>query len=167
MGFSQLLPVMFALMTPLILARFGCQRTLIILSMAATAFMLLLAGLPNATAATVSFMAMAGLSTMMATARIIFSQESVGSQWRTTASAVSTIGTAIGWASAAVMGGILASTLGLRTVFFAGAVFSLLAGGLMAAWAYAHRQQSVNELFPETNLPATPAIPVSGKSGDD
>jgi predicted MFS family arabinose efflux permease len=74
-------------------------------------------------------------------ARNIFSQEIVAPRWRTTTSAIATIGLALGWSGAAAVGGYLSAQAGFRSLFLVGAVLALAAAGLLLGYEYARSKR--------------------------
>ena len=67
-------------------------------------------------------------------ARNIFSQEIVLPRWRTTTSAIGTIGLALGWASTAAVGGYMIARAGFSGLFFLGAVLAFVAAILLLGY---------------------------------
>jgi predicted MFS family arabinose efflux permease len=55
----------------------------------------------------------------------------VSPQWRTTTSAIMTIGLALGWASTAAVGGYLIAGVGFGSLFFVSAALALIAAVLL------------------------------------
>ncbi len=96
--------------------------------------MLPLALLPHWLPATIGFMSVLAMSAINGPVRNVFSQEMVLPQWRTTTSALLTIGLAMGWATTAAVGGYLIAHAGFSMLF-------LISGGLALAavfllWGY-------------------------------
>jgi MFS family permease len=148
LGFSSLLLILVSLVTPLVLRRWGTGGTLRLTSLGFAGFALLLAVLPHYPGAALVYLGTSSMLTVMATARGIFSQELVLPRWRTTISAVSTVGLALGLALSAWAGGILIESVGFYPLFIAGAVVSVLGGGLLFLrrdWAEAGSQDETGE----------------------
>jgi MFS family permease len=146
LGLAQLFPAVVSLGIPLIIARLGTRVTMLTGTGLSVGFILLLAWVPTSTAASISLMGLAGLMAITMTARSIFSQEIVSPRWRTTMSAMATIGISVGWALAAWQGGVLVKTLGYRGLFLIGAALALLAVGLIVADGWRARvQKAVDE----------------------
>jgi MFS family permease len=131
LGFSSLLLVLVSLVTPALLARWGSGGAMILTMFGFALFTVLLAGVPIWPLAGLIFFGFSSMLTVMATARGIYSQEIVLPQWRTTSSAIATIGLALGWAAAAWVAGFLIDSIGFQNMFLTGAVFALLGVGLM------------------------------------
>src|SRR6266849_11066136 len=86
-------------------------------------------------------------------ARSVLSQELVIPRWRTTMSAILTIGMALGWASTAAGGGFMIATVGFDRLFAVSA--GLAAGSAALAWA-TNRVRAVRVAAPAgVNNPAT------------
>jgi len=137
-GAAQLLPVVGALATVSLLARWGAARTLSMASFGTTMSLLLLVGIPLTMAAGLGYMGVMTMSSMQAPTRQVFSQESVVARWRGTTSAILTIGTAVGWATTAAAGGYAISSAGFGGLFALSAAFSV--GATALAWV-AYRMQ--------------------------
>ncbi|MCC6453906.1 MAG: hypothetical protein IT328_03080 [Caldilineaceae bacterium] len=134
MGMGQFLPIVSSLAAPLMMARWGTGRTIVMMGLVSSVFMLVMAYFANWGAASVSYIGVLLTISISAVARTLFSQEIVAPQWRTTMSAAFTIGLALGWASAAGFGGYLIATFGYRTLFSLGAIMALMSGLLL--WGY-------------------------------
>jgi MFS family permease len=135
-GAAQLLPVAGALVTANLLARWGSARTLSLSSLGTAFSGLLLASVPVWSAAGVGFMGVMTTASMHGPARNVFSQTVVAPRWRGTTAAILTIGMALGWATTAVAGGYLISSIGFAGLFALAAALGVAATAL--AWA-AHR----------------------------
>jgi predicted MFS family arabinose efflux permease len=69
-----------------------------------------------------------------ATARSVVSQEAVQPQWRTAMSAAFTVGLAMGWSSAAALGGYIIADWGYAALFALGAAAAATSGVLIFAF---------------------------------
>jgi predicted MFS family arabinose efflux permease len=87
--------------------------------------------------ATLGYMGMMIALAVNGPARNIFSQEIVAPRWRTTTSAISTIGLALGWSSAAAVGGYMSAQAGFRSLFLVSAVLAFAAAALLLGYGYA------------------------------
>lgn len=141
MGLGQLLPVFVVLATPLFLARWGTKLTLLVATVTMAVLVVPLAAIPHWAVATLGFMGVGATIAVLGTARNIFSQEIVLPQWRTTTSAIATIGLALGWAIASSIGGYIIARLSYSGLFFIGAALAFAAAILL--WNYL-RLQSVS-----------------------
>lgn len=133
-GSSQLALILISLVTPLLLSRIGTHKSIMLTSLGLSLFNVLLAWLSTGFGAAFAFMGFTGMLTMMATARGMFSQEAVSERWRTTTSAIATIGMATGWATASWLSGAWINTIGFGGLFLSGAGFALVSFILMAAY---------------------------------
>jgi predicted MFS family arabinose efflux permease len=131
MGFAQLLPVGFALVTPLFLARLGNVRTLMAATLAATFFIGVLALFPHWLAATAALMGIQATVAVIGPARSLFSQEIVPPHRRTTTAALAIVGMSLGWGVSAAFGGYIISAFGFRAFFLAIAALSASAALLL------------------------------------
>jgi MFS family permease len=121
MGIAQVLPIAAALMSPLLMRRFGPAHTLALSSLVIGLAFVVMGALPRWGVAGLSYAAIISMAAVNGTARNVFSQELVSVRWRTTASAVLTIGMSLGWATMAAVGGFLIQSTGFRGLFFASA----------------------------------------------
>jgi MFS family permease len=131
MGLGQLLPVFVVLATPLFLARWGTKLTLTVATFALSVFLIPLAAFPHWAVASLGFVGMGATIGVLGTSRNIFSQEIVLPQWRTTTSAIATIGLALGWAVTSGVGGYIVPRLGYSGLFFIGAALAFAAAFLL------------------------------------
>jgi MFS family permease len=131
MGVAQLLPVVAALATPLLITKFGTGRALVIVTIGISLCLLPLATEPPLVVAALSYMGTIAMVTVNNTTRGLFGQESVTPRWRTTISGVLIIGVALGWAVAGIVGGYLIEAVGFGVIFLVGATLSLLAAGML------------------------------------
>jgi hypothetical protein len=139
-GLAQLLPVATAILAVRLLSRWGAALTLAIASLGTLVSYVPLAAVAMSGAAGLGFMGVMMMATVHAPARSVLSQELVLPRWRTTTSAVLTIGMALGWASTAAGGGFMIATVGYGGLFAASAA---LAGSSAAlAWGV-HRMCGV------------------------
>jgi predicted MFS family arabinose efflux permease len=95
---------------------------------------------------------MLSLATINATGRSVFSQEIVRPRWRTTTSAIVTIGLAAGWSLSAAVGGYVVNFVGYSGLFYAGAGLLFAAAAmLLGYWRWKTRRAPV-----EMPAPAKP-----------
>jgi MFS family permease len=127
LGLAQVLPVVGSLVIPVIMARMGSRGVMLVSNSLSILFIALIAAVPNSSFAAVAFMGFTGVGSITQIARSIFSQEVVSPRWRTTTSALATIGVALGWAASAWLGGTLITAIGFQGLFWLGAFLALLA----------------------------------------
>lgn len=145
MGTAQLLSVGTALWAPTIMARWGAPRTVMLVGGFGGAASLTLAALVGHwVAAALAFTGVMIVVSVASTARNVFSQEAVTSQWRTTMSAALTIGIALGWSIAAVLGGYIIAGWGYAPLFWLG----VLAAMLSVVLVIAYQRHSATHLAP-------------------
>jgi MFS family permease len=135
MGVSQLLPVLAALSAPLLMTRWGVGRTLALVGgLIASAFLLLLAFIPNWLVAGLAYMGIMSTTAIAGVGRNLYSQEAVVPRWRTAMSSAVTIGMALGWALAAALGGTIVAGWGFTALFLTGAIMAALSGVILLAY---------------------------------
>jgi MFS family permease len=133
LGFSSLLLVLVSLATPAVLSRWGISGAMKLAMLGFTLFAVLLAAVPQWPLAALIFLGIGSMLTILATARGIYSQEIVKPYWRTTSSAIATIGMALGWSAATWTGGQLIISIGFQNMFLTGAVIGLAGAALVLA----------------------------------
>jgi predicted MFS family arabinose efflux permease len=153
MGLAQFLPILSSLAAPVVMKRWGTGYTLILTSIVTSLFMLLIAFLANWYAASMGYIGVLLTLSIAAIARNLYSQEIVAPHWRTIMSAAYTLGLALGWASAAGVGGYLIAAFGYRALFLLGALAPTCAALLL--WRYL-RTGSGAEATPSARLGSAP-----------
>jgi MFS family permease len=143
MGVGQLLPAVAALTAPVLMGWLGAGRTFSLTSIAAGLFMLPLAFVAHWAAAALAFVGIIGAVATSRPARNVFSQRSVAPEWRSTASAASTIGLGVGWAAVAVFGGFVIEAWGFGALFAIASVFGLVNALLLYLYVNRQRQPEV------------------------
>jgi len=131
MGSAQLLPVVAAAATPLLLRKRGATNTYIVAALGIAASLLVLAIFANWVAAGAAFGGVIMMAAVSSIARSLLSQEIVAPRWRTMTSAAITIGIASGWAVTAMAGGYLIDGTGFRIVFLLSAGLAVSAALLL------------------------------------
>jgi MFS family permease len=135
-GLSQLLSLTIALVAPRLLERWGAARILTMSIVGIGVTMVPLAIFPHWLPATLGYMAMMIVLSVNGPARNIFSQEIAAPRWRTTTSAIATIGLALGWSGAAAAGGYMSAQVGFRSLFQVSAVLAFAAAVLLQGYTY-------------------------------
>jgi predicted MFS family arabinose efflux permease len=151
-GFSRLLAVPMALLTPLLVSRWGIGRTITrgILGMAVA--MLPLALIPHWGAASFGFMGVVALFTLTAPAFAIAQQEIVPPAWRSTMAGAISMTTGLGTAAVAFGGGYVITDLGYQTFFVAAAVLAAIGGLLFWGFTWVPRYVLLHEAKAAQNL---------------
>jgi predicted MFS family arabinose efflux permease len=140
LGFSSLLLVLVSLATPAVLSRWGIMGAMKLAMLGFILFAVLLAAVPQWPLAALIFLGIGSMLTILATARGIYGQEIVKPYWRTTSSAIATIGMALGWSAATWTGGQLITSIGFQNMFLTGAVLGLFGAGLILTQKWFVRQ---------------------------
>ncbi len=131
LGVAQVVPIFAALVSPALLARAGPAGAYVLACVGQTGALLLLGASPMLAGASLGFVGVMTTVGLVGPAMTLLSQESVMPRWRTTMSAVNTIGQALGWAIAAAAGGYLVASIGFGGMFFVGGIFALASGALV------------------------------------
>jgi MFS family permease len=134
MGVAQIVPVIAALAVPALVARFGAAGTLSLASVISSGGLVALGTIPLLPVAGTAYMAAMSMSSIHSATRNLFSQQLVDSHWRTTTAAIVTVGVGLGWASSAVIGGVLVNAVGFAGLFAFTAGLAMIAG--IIAWGY-------------------------------
>jgi len=129
-GTARLLAVPAGLVMPLLSARWGTGRTVVLGALGVALGLLPLALVPHWLAAGLGFMAMTALAAIARSAFIVFTMESVPARWRGTMSGATTMSASVSWGATAYGGGYLIQTMGYRGVFLIGAALTLAGAGL-------------------------------------
>jgi MFS family permease len=145
LGFSSLLLVLVSLATPAVLSRWGIIGAMKLSMLGFMLFAVLLAAVPLWPMAALIFLGIGSMLTILATARGIYGQEIVKPYWRTTSSAIATIGMAVGWSAATWAGGQLITSIGFQNMFLTGAVLGLFGAGLILAQKWSVRPTQPQE----------------------
>lgn len=135
-GLSQLLSLTITLVAPRLLGRWGAARIFMMSIVGIGVTMIPLALFPHWLPATLGYMAMMIVLAVNGPARSIFSQELAAAHWRTTTSAIATIGVALGWSGSAAVGGYMSAHVGFRSLFQVSAVLAFAAAALLLGYTY-------------------------------
>jgi predicted MFS family arabinose efflux permease len=135
-GLSQLLALLPALVAPQLLGRWGAARILTASIVGIGVTLAPLALFADWLPATVGYMGLMLVLAVNGPARNIFSQEMVAPRWRTSTSAIATIGLALGWSGAAAVGGYLSAQAGYRSLFLVGALLAFAAVARLLGYGY-------------------------------
>lgn len=133
-AFGQLLAIPAALFMPVMAARWGRQRTVVLALAGMALFMIPLAVIPHWGAAGLGYMGVIGLAAIVNPALVVYSQETVPLVWRSTMSGVLSMSTGLGLAWTAIGGGYIIAGFGFAALHWLGAV--LAAGGALLFAAY-------------------------------
>ena len=131
---GQLLAVPAALAAPLLMARWGKERTVVAGALGVALSLLPLALIAHWGTAGLGFMGMVALASIGRSAFTLYSQEVVSPGWRAQMSGAILTGGALGVAAILFAGGHLIAALGYRSFFLLAA--GLTAAGGLVFWAY-------------------------------
>jgi MFS family permease len=151
MGVGQLLPIVAAMVAPVLMVKWGAGRTLTVSIVGLAASLLVLAVIPHWLGASSAYIGVAAMASIFGPARNVFSQEAVAPAWRTAISTATTMGVALGWAAAAWTGGSLLSILGYSGLFTLGAMLATMSAVLLQSYL---RRRSSEGLGPIDVSPA-------------
>lgn len=129
---GRLLTVPAVLATPLLVARWGRGRTIILGSLAIAFMILPMAFLPHWAAAGLGLVGVSALFAVTSTALRVYSQELVARSWRSAMSASLMTGAGLSASAIAFSGGYLIPSIGYSGLFALGA--ALTAAGATAFW---------------------------------
>jgi MFS family permease len=131
---GQLLSAPAALLTPLLAAAWGNQRSIWTGTLGVAIMLVPFALIPQWAVAGGSFMAMLVLVSVARPAYMVYSQEVIPPGWRGLMSAFTTMSIGISWAMMAFAGGYLIAWVGYRALFLGGAC--LTGAGALLFWSY-------------------------------
>jgi MFS family permease len=134
MAAGKLLAIPAALCMPLMAARWGRERTVVLSLVGMALFMIPLAQIPHWGAAGLGYMGMFGLAAMANPAMIVYTQEAVPPAWRSTMSGMVSMANGLGMAWIAIGGGYIISAFGFAALHWLGA--GLAASGALLFAAY-------------------------------
>lgn len=133
-GIAQMLPIVFSLLTPSILTRWGATRAMIAISFANALCFLAMASILAWLAASASYIVFMSIAPIANVVRTVYSQESVDVQWRTAVSTATNIGIVLSQAFFTALGGFLIAGYGYRSLFLSGAMMALISA--LITWIY-------------------------------
>jgi MFS family permease len=131
---GQLLSAPAALLTPLLAAAWGNQRSIWTGTLGVAIMLVPFALIPQWAVAGGSFMAMLVLVSLARPAYMVYSQEVIPPGWRGLMSAFTTMSIGLSWAIMAFGGGYMIAWVGYRPLFLSGACLTGL--GALLFWSY-------------------------------
>jgi predicted MFS family arabinose efflux permease len=154
---AQLVSVPAALAMPLLAARLGKERTIILATLGVACSLLPLALIRHWTAGGLGFMGVIAMASIMASAFMVYSQEIVPVAWRAVTSGA--VSTAMGLSSSAIAfgGGYVIGAVGYRGLFLLCA--ALTAAGALLFWAHFRVPRGELARAPALSEPRAPASP--------
>jgi len=129
---GQLVAVPAALVTPLLMARWGISRTYVWATLAMALCLLPLALIPHWSAAGLGFAGVISASSMAFPAIVVYAMMIVPAAWRPTMSAAIELAAGVSFLLASLGGGYLIAYLGYPSLFLTSAI--LAAAGAVAFW---------------------------------
>jgi MFS family permease len=131
---GQLLAIPAALLMPLMAARWGRERTIVLSLVGMALFMVPLAQIPYWGAAGLGYMGVVGLAAMANPLLVVYTQETVPLAWRSTMSGVLSMANGVGLAWTAIGGGYIIAGFGFASLHWLGALLAALGAMLFAAY---------------------------------
>jgi MFS family permease len=131
-GAGQFLSVPFALLAPLLVARWGNRRTIFLGTFGMAACLVPLAVAPHWSIAGLGFVSSSALFSLSIGPIRLFSQELVAPRWRSTMASIFMLGAGTTFAVMSLAGGYMITAIGYRPLFLLGA--GLAACGALLFW---------------------------------
>ena len=148
---GQLVAVPAVLVMPLLVARWGQSRTIILGGLGAALGISLLALIPHWSAAGFGLMIMTAFFSITNATVIVYGQEIVAAGWRETMSGAMNAAGGVGLAAMALIGGYAILSVGYRGVFLMGT--GCMAAGSLVFWIYFRLRHA------ELGRPRRPLVP--------
>lgn len=146
---ARLMGVPAALVTPVLVARWGAPRAVIVASAMTVASMLPLALLPHWGAAGLGYIGVAALASLRYPAFLVYSMELVPPHWRGTLAGAGEMSGGLSFALMALVGGYMIEGLGFTALFLTGAGLAAVGTLLFYLWFMLPRAR-------RTPIPTTP-----------
>ena len=131
-AFGQVLAIPAALAAPLMVARFGNTKTIVLGTAGIAVSLVLMALIPHWTTASLGFLGVVGMRSMTRAVLNVYQMEIVALDWRSLTSGTVSTAMGLGYALMALGGGYLIVWLGYRGLFLTGAGLAA-AGAVMFA----------------------------------
>jgi MFS family permease len=135
MALGRLLAVSSALVAPVMMARRGKARTVVLGALGVALGLLPMSLVPHWVAAGLGFAAMTSLAAISRSAFIVYIMEAVPPRWQGLMSAATTMSAALSWSLTSMIGGYLVHAVGYRGLFALGAGLTT-AGALLFEFAF-------------------------------
>ncbi|MEM7336885.1 MAG: MFS transporter [Chloroflexota bacterium] len=137
---GQLLGLM-ALLTPLLIKRFGQKQTIFFGLIALSLIVLPAVTIAHWIAVSLSFVSMLAFASLISPAFLLFSQSRVLAEWRTTVASSITMAFGIGVAFTALAGGQIATAVGFPRLFLIAGVSYLVAALIFGSYTMGRRSR--------------------------
>ncbi len=149
---ARLMGVPAALITPVLMSRWGAPRTVVVASALASASMLPLALLPHWSAAGLGYIGVTALASVRYPAYLVYSMELVPANWRGTLAGAGEMSGGLSFALVALVGGYLIESQGFGVLFLSGAGLAAIGTLLFYLWfVLPHAKRAP--------VPTTPTLP--------
>ena len=142
-GAAGLLPVLGALVMPLLVTRLGSSKAFGVVGLGMVSTLVLIGAFPNLGAAALGFILFNMLAALAGSIRGVLSQEIVAPRWRGATSAILILGMALGWASMALLGSAIIGMIHFGGLMYLSALSGLLSAGLILAYARVKSARSI------------------------
>ncbi len=143
---GQLLAIPAALLMPLLVGRWGRERTIVLATAGMALSLIPLALIAHWLVAGLSYMTLIALAAIARPAFLVYSQESVPAGWRATMSGAVTMANGVSMGGMAIGGGYLIAGLGYTTLFGLGATLTATGAFFFAAFLTG----TIRRLYPAT-----------------
>ncbi len=140
---ARLMGVFAALITPMLISRWGAPNTVLFASIIGTVSVLPLALIPLWAAAGLGFIGVTAISSMRFPAYMIFSTGLVPPKWRGTLAGVGEFSGGLSFAGLALIGGSMAEKQGFSSLFLLGGALTLTGTLLFYLWFVLPRTKQI------------------------
>lgn len=144
---GQLLAIPAALLTPLLVNRWGRPRTILVSLIGVTLCMLPLALVPVWSVAAIAYIALMIFSLITQPALTVYTQEMMPTHWRATMSGAATMASGVGQAVMSMGGGYLIAGVGYGAFYWLGALLGACSALCFAGYLYRSAKRSRGSVF--------------------
>jgi Na+/melibiose symporter-like transporter len=138
------LPILGALVMPVVVGRFGLVRALAMTAVVMAAGLIFMGRFPVPLAAAAGFSGVNFLTALAGSIRGILSQEIVAPRWRGMSSAILILGLALGWSGMAFVGSAVIEQLRFAGLMYLSAISALVSGVLLVGYLLLQRGKGKN-----------------------
>jgi MFS family permease len=142
-AFARLIGVFAALITPLLVSRWGAANTVLLASFISTVSILPLALIPFWPAAGLGYIGVTAISSMRFPAYMIYSTALVPPNWRGTLAGLGEFAGGLSFAGLAFVGGFMVESQGFTPLFLLGSALTLVGTLLFYVWFMLPRNKRV------------------------
>ncbi len=133
-GVARLMGVPAALVTPILITRWGAPRAVLLASTLAALSMLPLALIPHWAAAGLGYVGVTALASVRYPAYLVYSMELVPARWRATLAGAGEMSGGLSFALVALVGGFIIEAQGFTALFLAGSGLAAVGTLLFYLW---------------------------------